>query len=282
MIRPYDWANFLTKGNKLFCVFFGVVTLFFAMPTFAATFSDNFDSYADETAVETAGWGLDYTTLESTGCRSGKCLKADITATGTRWYITHDLNEVEPYIRFYAKRVGFDGTGGNKFLKLFGDNSSGYANITYGQEYTNGIFGTVNTGDGSGTENDTVCNWYWAAHTLPCTGTANTVSSNLDMEDGRWYAFEMHVYPNTNGNYNGIIQVWVDGVLRLDYSNLRMRNDANVRNFTDFSFVNYVGATLAGPYEMWFDDVVVSQSYVGPIGENDTVAPASPSGLSVN
>lgn len=259
--------------------------IFLTIPFFvgATTFSDNFDSYTDEQSVESAGWGLDYTTLELNGCRSGKCLKADITATGTRWYIMHALNESAPYIRFYAKRVGFDGGGGNKFLKLFGENIDyvNYANITFGQEYTNGIFNMVNTGDGEGAQNDTTCNWYWSSHSLTCPGTANLTTSNLDMEDNRWYAFEVHVYPNTNGNFDGLIQVWVDGIKRLEYSDLRMRHDSNIRNFTDLSFVNYVGGTLLGEYEMWFDDVAVGNSYIGLIDSGDTTPPNAPQNLIV-
>lgn len=269
--------------QKLKIIFSLISFLIIPFFTEAVTFSDDFDSYLNEQEVESAGWNLDYTTLESSGCRSGKCLKADITATGTRWYIMHNLNEAEPYIRFYAKRVGFDGSGGNKFLKLFGENIDyvNYANITFGQEYTNGIFRTVNTGGGEGLENDTTCNWYWSAHSLPCIGTANLTTGDLDMEDNRWYAFEVHVYPNTNGNFDGIIQVWVDGVKRLDYSNLRMRNDNNIRNFTDMSFVNYIGGTLAGNYEMWFDDVVVSDEYIGPVEFDDTTPPGAPQNLNV-
>lgn len=276
------------KAFILAALFF-VAAIFDLQSAKAATFSDNFDSYADDVAVEAAGWSLDYTTLESSGCRSGKCLMATISTGGWLQYITHSLNEAAPYIRFYAKRTNYPGgAGGSKFLKLFGDQSGeGYANTTLIQTYQSGQFYAAITGDGSGTANDQMCNWYWGNHTPQvqsgCTGVASVHGGTLDMADNQWYEFEYHVYPNTNGNADGVIQLWVDGVLRLEYTGVVMRNDANTRNFSTFRFVDYVNETYtpSSPYQLWFDDVVVSQSYVGPIGGSDTIAPASPSGLSV-
>lgn len=251
-----------------------------------ATFSDDFDLYADDAAVEAAGWELDYTTLETTGCRSGKCLRAAITATGTRNYIHHALNESDVYIRFYAKRTNFGTSGGNKFLKLLGERNgdTNYANVTFGEQYEDGTNWYSYSGSGAGLANDNACNWYWYSHSITsgCTGTQDVFTSTWIMADNTWYCFEAHAKYNTDGNADGVFEWWVDGTLRARYTGVINRNDANIRNYQTMAIVEYVGGTLSNPYEMWFDDVVVSNSYVGPTGGTDTVAPANPSGLAVD
>jgi hypothetical protein len=254
----------------------------------AETFSDNFDSHTTISDANAAGWDIDtsYVTLETNGCNSGKCLRINIPGNGTNWYVTRNLNESAPYIRFYAKRTNFNGTGGNKFLKLFGDGyPSTYANITYSQEYTNGQFYIAETGDGSSTQGDASCAWYWGPHSLSCPGTAVKQGGTLDMVENRWYCFEFYVSPNTDNNSNGIIQIWVDGVLRVHYSGIKIRNNANNRNFSFMSLVNYA-QNVTSPYQIWVDDIVVSRSYIGPVGTSGSpvpyiTPPSSPKNLKI-
>lgn len=246
-----------------------LIILFVPLASHGATFSDNFDGYANLAAVNAAGWSADagqVSLVDNASCRGGKCLKIDISSSGTQQILTRTLNESEVYIRFYAKRTGFGTTGGNKFLKLFGERTGdNYANITFGQVYASGRFDSSNSGDGSGVTNDTVCDWHWYDHAAVCTQVREIVPpGTLTMADDTWYAFEFHIYPNTDGNYDAVIQAWVDNTLRYHYTGVRMRNDANVRNFTYLSFVDYVGAQPDQPYSIWIDDVVVATS--GPIG----------------
>jgi hypothetical protein len=99
---------------------------------------------------------------------------------------------------------------------------------------------------------------------------------------GRWYCYEVMVKANTPGQRDGRIALWLDGALIADYTNLRLRDTADLK-------IDRVGVSLHGnggilaTSKKWYDNVVVAKSYIGPMSSG---APApslpAPTNLRVN
>jgi hypothetical protein len=85
---------------------------------------------------------------------------------------------------------------------------------------------------------------------------------NVNVERGRWYCYELMVQANTPGKRDGRIAFWVDGKLAGDFPNLRLRSvevlKANQVIIVAYSSSRHDNVTL------WYDDVVVATSYIGP------------------
>jgi hypothetical protein len=93
-------------------------------------------------------------------------------------------------------------------------------------------------------------------------GEGFVAQPEFNAERGRWYCYEFMVAANTPGERDGRVAFWVDGRLAGDFPNLRFRSDPALK-------INHV---VLGPYSsarhankiMWYDDVVVATSYIGP------------------
>ncbi len=85
---------------------------------------------------------------------------------------------------------------------------------------------------------------------------------DFSAERDRWYCYELMLSANTPGERDGRVAFWVDGKLAGDFPNLRFRSVPTLK-------VNHVSL---GSYSsqrhpnkvMWYDDVVVATSYIGP------------------
>jgi len=85
------------------------------------------------------------------------------------------------------------------------------------------------------------------------------------LERGRWVCLEMMVQANHPDRADGQQAFWVDGRLKGHYTGLRWRTTENLK-------VNCLWLLLyihdnPQTNRVWFDDVVVSKAYVGPIKE---------------
>lgn len=86
-------------------------------------------------------------------------------------------------------------------------------------------------------------------------------------ERDRWICFEVMVKANTPGKRDGRIAFWLDGRLSADFTNLRLR-DVDTLKANRVSLGLYtMNDAIKGPCTMWFDDVVVATSYVGPMAK---------------
>ena len=78
----------------------------------------------------------------------------------------------------------------------------------------------------------------------------------------RWHCYELMVKANTPGERDGRVAFWVDGVLRGDFPNLRLRSvdtlKANNIHLSSYS------SRIRPNQTLWYDDVVVATSYIGP------------------
>lgn len=81
----------------------------------------------------------------------------------------------------------------------------------------------------------------------------------------RWIAYELMVQANTPGRRDGRIAFWVDGRLAADFPNLRLRDvDTLKANLVSLGLYTQ-NDRIQTPCAMWYDDVVVATSYVGPM-----------------
>jgi hypothetical protein len=79
---------------------------------------------------------------------------------------------------------------------------------------------------------------------------------------GRWHCYELMARANTPGQRDGRVAFWVDGILRGDFPNLRLRSvDALKINNVHLSTYS----SRVRPHQnLWYDDVIVATSYIGP------------------
>lgn len=121
--------------------------------------------------------------------------------------------------------------------------------------------------------------------TSQCSGGEKRLYQNIgtpvDIVPGNWYEFEIMVKPDTYGNpFSGELKLWINGVLKAQHTNV------SVRKSTDNSPINavqlaayYGGAGDVAPQDqqVWYDNIVVGKSYIGPLGES----PSPPTSLKV-
>lgn len=265
--------------------------LLFVSPVYAAeVFNDNFDSYADITAVS-AVWNGAKTSiaLESgTQCYggSGKCMKWTYASgnTGTsaheftRSVSSASLSDIYIQARFKVVRnTDVEPRGACKFVKMFGTITSGtdYANSTFNLGGVSDTFPTlhgINYGDGSGLQNDTNREAYLYPNSHSDQDSLieyYTQTTEFTPTENTWHTVVIRVKYNTNGNYDGESEVWIDGTERMHAYNMRNRNDGNSSIWDHISLGDY-GNSYADFY-LYMDDVTVANSNPG-----DTPATPSP------
>lgn len=80
---------------------------------------------------------------------------------------------------------------------------------------------------------------------------------------GRWHCFEQMIKANTPGRADGELAAWIDGKLYVHYTGFRWRSSEAVK-LKRFNLAVYVHQSTKDN-TVWYDDVVLSTGYVGPI-----------------
>ena len=100
-------------------------------------------------------------------------------------------------------------------------------------------------------------------------------------ELGRWYCYELMVKANTPGQRDGRIAMWLDGKLIADFPNLRLR-ETNSLKIDRFTIDLHVNSNTLAIARKWYDNVVASTSYIGPMVSNPLPqALKAPTGLRI-
>jgi len=86
---------------------------------------------------------------------------------------------------------------------------------------------------------------------------------DLVPELGRWHCYEFMAKANTPGQRDGRVAFWVDGVLRGDFPNLRLRS-VDTLKINNVHLSTY-SSRVRPNQTLWYDDVVVATSYIGPM-----------------
>ena len=98
---------------------------------------------------------------------------------------------------------------------------------------------------------------------------------------GVWHKVVIHVKMNTAGVQDGIAQVWVDDVLRINQSNVLYRPAGYSYGFSNFQMTPIYGGgqeTIPEEQYLWFDHVIVQSTPFGATGDQsppyvDTFSP---------
>ena len=105
-------------------------------------------------------------------------------------------------------------------------------------------------------------------------------------ELGKWHTMEFYIKVETRKSgpgqeANGVFKLWIDGVLRTHLTNVQFRNADSQYSMNEVWISSYWGGKAnSGSFPnqyVWWDDIIVSKSY---IGVGDEVAPKEPSAFS--
>ena len=239
----------------------------------ATLFEDNFDGYTDSPINH--GWsyiGSDVSVVD-TGCREDKCIRVDYTIEGTAAYVLSHASVSDytnTYYSFSFKLTNNNSCGGNKFIKLRAHTADvNYANFTTQISYSSGKLNQIDHGCGTGDTGDQGCGGvYGSGTTWNDNGVVVTDSSPYTFPDENWHHYELYVKWNTDNNYDGAYTVWIDGEVRREITNVMMRSAINTSGATEVRLGDYFRSDSCTftAYELYYDDVVISDSYIGPFG----------------
>jgi hypothetical protein len=189
---------------------------------------------------------------------NGGCAKV---TGGHPLHIAIPNDRLELYIRFYAKVT--NSSGGQKWLKVFGErNGSTYTNTTFSRLYQDGYFYSVFYGEG--------CSECDTQSALPFPGGRWFPSSS-------WTYYEAHIKFAEGPNWhNGIVEVWYGNDQKLSVTGVNNRNSAHEGlNISYISISDYSNNPDSQVGDMWIDNIVVSDTRIGRIGNNQDYTPPS-------
>jgi hypothetical protein len=253
-----------------FVVFFGMVIC--KGVEAEIIFQDDFDGYSDSPANH--GWGVssNISMVNGQGVNESRCAMVTYVRSGTSpyWFGVNvgDLNRNALYIRFYFKVD--DPSGGCKFLKLFGKQKQpeGYANTTVAIKYTSSLLYEISYGNGGGTTNDTQTVIRYAGEHSDSNVNVLVAEGPFDPRDGKWHSYEFYMKYNDDGKRNGEYKVWIDGQLRVHAVNIKNRHDDNSNEFGSVQLANYCHSNWEHTWNLWYDNVVIADEYIGPLGSS--------------
>lgn len=254
--------------GTFFLVWAGVATADISTP-----WSDNFDSYSAQ-IINNPQFGPFYTG-NAGQCSGGQYsqLTADAdyngTGKGIRWWVGNGKNDNsgsfmfklasptnELWVRFYKRYAsGFSWSGGapSEEKVIWFTNDRNDEPIIY--EHSRDTC----WGDGD-TRADAVYFWMQsnAKQEVLC-GPANTgwkKTQGGSVGDGKWHAYEVHIKKDTNGS-DGIIQVWIDGALKMDRRNINTGSASSwPRNILNFQ-INQDAAANSSCSPVDFDNIAI-------------------------
>ena len=94
------------------------------------------------------------------------------------------------------------------------------------------------------------------------------IGYDAQITHGRWYSVEEYVRVNSAPHVaDGVLRAWVNGRLVFDKTDVLFRNSLDL-HVGEVWYNIYHGGTATAPHDMyfWVDNIVVSSSYVGPMG----------------
>lgn len=177
-----------------------------------------------------------------------------------KWSNPYDWNPVGSKIDYMITRdayAGDLGTGKDNFLTMIQDNGT---TLTFTQQL-------------------------WMDCTPgPCTRSRTNNVGSINIIKGRWYWLEIHVRYNTVGVQDGLIEIWLDDVLKMQHSNVTYRTtNTTIGNFQHSPEWGGGGGVINQTQYVWFDHTVLSSTRIGMPGgvpvPTDTTPPTAPSSL---
>lgn len=188
----------------------------------------------------------------STSGTSGKALILNVEA----------LQSNEFWIEFDVKMEG-SVSGGCKFIKLFGSNSTdSQNNMTVGVDYYGNIQREV------AYYGDTVCTARWNGVTRgPCESPTYAYSSDIiDMRGGNWGHYKVWVKRASPGQIDGEVKVWWNEALRAHITDMDSNPyDNSTPYFERIELGGYNNSNFNGStWYLWIDNLSISTTYINP------------------
>lgn len=127
--------------------------------------------------------------------------------------------------------------------------SGGYCSGSYAQSICDGCA----TKDMPCTTNGLECCW----------GNAYRPAPDIRLERGRWVCLELMMRLNTPGQSDGEMAFWMDGSLAHTQSGMYWRDVAELQLNKGWLQHYVASGDATQPNRVWFDDMIVSTSYIG-------------------
>ncbi|MCW8130886.1 MAG: hypothetical protein KIS92_11085 [Planctomycetota bacterium] len=180
---------------------------------------------------------------------------------------------VELYWRIYVKHpAGWTGGGPDKMSRCTSFTSGNWTQAMIGHVWSAGEALTLDPASGV-KDGRVVTTKYNDFPNLKWLGN-KPVSPFLlqsDGEAGRWVCVEAHVKLNTPGQKDGVMELWIDGLLQCNRTGLDWRGAYTDKGINAVFLEAYWNKGSPAEQSRWFDDFVVSTQPIGPL-----VAPANP------
>jgi hypothetical protein len=109
-------------------------------------------------------------------------------------------------------------------------------------------------------------------------GMGQNIGSPVSVRVGQWDKLKMYVRLNTPNQSNGIVRMWVNDTLKLEYTNVNIRAGSNY-GINKMILTTYATQTSPANGVQWHDDVTLSLTDPDASGGGQT--PAAPSNLRI-
>lgn len=261
-MRNVNWHSYILTIGLTVLLHYGVNII----PGYAGTiFTEDYE-VANVNGLTAKGWGVfgDTVDIVSSPVHGGsKALRFTYQGIHTDDCCNSKIYRSFPaapeiYERYYVR-----------YAPINPSQPSGFTKITAKQHYfKNDITGLPNF----------VSNYFWGDPRIAMSSQTRTVTKNLyanvadiPMNNNQWYCVETHLKFNTPNQNNGLVEMWVDGVQTVKYTDNWRDSSTAAAAFT-FLEIYRQGADNQYRYE---DDFVLSTTRIGCSG-NPAQAPAPP------
>ena len=137
--------------------------------------------------------------------------------------------------------------------------------------------------------------WRYGSYQLLTEGPARSFNTGITPNYGQWDQIEVEVKWNTPGSANGLLRMWVNGVLRIEAPNLTLRgstptsscgvgSDKICPSQAEMDFAQVYNQCMMGTID--YDRIAISNTRMGPTNpkqtSTDSIPPASPQGFQVH
>lgn len=84
-------------------------------------------------------------------------------------------------------------------------------------------------------------------------------------QSGIWYSYEIYLKANTVGQSNGVLKMWVNGVLKGQREGLDFRNTDQLKINQVYLYGSTGGCDTPYTQSVWDDNLVLATEYIGPM-----------------
>ena len=195
-------------------------------------------------------------------------LKLAFGRTPSSYFRTVDggtANYREIYWRMYVRnQAGWVGGGADKLSRATIFTSSSWSQAAIGHVWSMGNSLGIDPASGTDVAGNVITTTYNDFAHLRWLGarsatTALFASANV----GQWYCVESRMKLNDAGQSNGVSELWINGVLQAQRTDLNWVGSYNAYGINAVFFENHWNAGSPVTQERYFDDLVVSTNRIG-------------------